>query len=345
MSAGYVEQAKPGIMNWLESVRWKEEGWGRWKYNAKMIRDYGLIPSANAILILDRLGELDNIDQALKNEAAAFLQSCQDQADGYFKDPLVTESDRYGKHSWEDIWNQMGTAAVALEKLGAEPKISLPMVSFSDLETVDIREWVLSLNWTNPWHVGERYLWSLRSYLRKKGGQIDLANDRVLQELFETYEQDIHDPVTGMPRKRGCDDPSVSVAGLFKVYLAYKDVGRPLPNATNAIDYTLAIQHPDGEFGMRRNMCINWDSLWVLRELDIQLKGSYRHDEIVAAGNRTAQLMLDTYRKPDGGFAFQGETCWPVHHSIRISDEYPIGDMTGTSMCLSCLEYADEWNS
>ncbi|MFW6286431.1 MAG: hypothetical protein ACOC29_00680 [Candidatus Sumerlaeota bacterium] len=136
------------------------------------------------------------------------------------------------------------------------------------------------------------------------------------------------------------------MAGFFKLMFAYLEVGRAVPNARAAVDSTLALQHENGEFGHRRNMCMNWDSLWVLYHLDRQLKAGYRHDDIVAAGNRTAECLMREYRKDDGGFAFHGDHCQTNHHSIRLNREpLAISDMLGTTMCLKCLGYVDEWNA
>lgn len=137
----------------------------------------------------------------------------------------------------------------------------------------------------------------------------------------------------------------MAMAGLFKVISGYLAAGRPVPHAEKAIDFTLALQHEDGEFGFRNNMCVNWDALWVLRELDLQVEGAYRHADIVDAGNRCAEMLLRKYRKPDGGFAFHGKHCTTNHHSIRLcSKPHSISDTMGTGMCLRCLSYADEWN-
>lgn len=339
----YVESTREGILIWLESVRCKDSPWGRWKYNAHMERPYALISSSWAIQLLDRLGELDQLPVESKQEAITYLQSEQDPSDGFFKDSLVTEADRVPDaiHSWEDIWGQMGAATTALKALGAAPLHPMPSAHFLDFEKADFEEEFLCWNWAHPWHVGERLYRAVAARFEKTGDPADPAIER----LFAIYESEIHDPHSGWPTKRGCQDESVAVAGLFKVMHAYQVVGREVPDAERGIDSTLALQHADGEFGMRRNMCINWDALWVLRELDLALGGGHRHAEIVEAGNTTASLLMDFYRKPDGGFAFLGDRCWAVHHSIRLCDrEYPESDIVGTVMCHSCLQYADEWN-
>ena len=84
MKSSYIDHIKPGVLKWLESVRFKDEGWGRWKYNAHMCRPYGLQCSGLAIRILDFAGELENISQEEKRQAVDFFLSCQDPNDGYF---------------------------------------------------------------------------------------------------------------------------------------------------------------------------------------------------------------------------------------------------------------------
>lgn len=345
-NSGYVEQVRPGVLGWLQSVRWPDEGWGRWKYNRHMARRYGLQSSAMAIQVLNQLGALASVSAEQKQEAVAFFRSTQDPKDGYFKDPLVTDADRVGKnpHSWEAIYGQWGSANNALKTLGGEPLYPLPEKSFADLRTINADTWTRSLDWTNPWRYGEDWSRAIEAFVRGLPANEPLAANPTLTATFEAFEQNILDPATGMPTEGGCADRSCAMAGLFKTMHAYLRVGRPVPHGSAAIDFTLGLQHDDGEFGYRRNMCINWDALWVLRELDKQLVGTHRHADIARAGNRLAACLLSEYRKNDNGFTFCGEHCWPVHHSIRISEPLPEGDIMGTFMSLNCLQYADEWN-
>ena len=345
---GYVEQVKPGVLSWLESVRYQDEGWGRWKYHAAMQRPYALQASGSAVGILQMLGELDRIGDKERQEAIAFFRSCQDPDDHLFKDPLETDDCYTGYHSWEQVWGQRnGSALSALERLGAEPLMPRVKSQFGDLSRVDGRRWTLEqIDWTNPWKNGESWSRAIKAYLATLPSERRNDKQPVLAAAFEAVEAEIFDPATGTPcRRMPKQNPSVAMAGLFKVISGYLAAGRAVPHAQAGIDSTLALQHEDGEFGYRNNMCINWDALWVLRELDRQLKGTHRHQDIVDAGNRCARMLLRKYRKPDGGFAFHGERCITVHHSIRLCDKpQPISDMLGTSMCLRCLSYADEWN-
>lgn len=345
---GYIEQVRDGVLGWLESVRHAEEGWGRWPYHAKMEAPWALQASGLAIKILDELGALTDVDATRKAEAVAFFSACQDPADGLFKDPLETEDRHTDTHSWEQVWGQRhGSALAALRLLGAEPLHPLPAAQFIDLRKGDAYDITLNrIDWRYPWHHGESWYRAIGAYMA--GLPESQRNDREprIARAFEAVEAEILDPATGTPSRRMPEpDASVAMAGLFKVMFAYEAVGRAVPHAQRAIDSTLALQHADGEFGFRDNMCMHWDALWVLRALDRQLAGGYRHEDIVEAGNRTARRLLDHYRKPDGGFAFHGAHCQTNHHSIRLCREaHPIGDMLGTTMSLNCLTYADAWN-
>ena len=345
---GYLQQVRPGVLSWLESVRHTDEGWGRWKYHAAMQRPYALQASGLAIGILDMLGELKHVSPTQREQAVGFFQSCQDANDHLLKDPLENEECYTGYHTWEQVWGQRnGSALAAMELLGAEPLLPRVKAQFGDLSVVDGRRWTLEqIDWSNPWKNGESWSRAIRAYLNTLPPQRQNDKEPVLAAAFDAMESEIFDPATGTPCRRMPEqNPSVAMAGLFKVISGYVAAGRPVPHARAGIDSTLALQHEDGDFGFRNNMCINWDALWVLRELDRQLEGAYRHQDIVQAGNRCARMLLKKYRKADGGFSFQGDHCITVHHSIRLCDRpQAISDMLGTSMCLRCLAYADQWN-
>ncbi len=340
----YHEQVRIGVLDWLESVRWQSWKWGRWKYNAHMLRDYGLIPSCGAISILDSFDTLDDVAPRRRRRAAKWLQSTQDSADGFFKDPLVAESDRVsdGPHGWMDIWGQMD-ARGTLDILDVEPKHSSPRSRFANLAAVNLHKWTLSLDWTDPWLAAERWASAVTAYC--KYGAAGLGSGRIVSQAFEIFETEIIAPDTGLPPLRGCRDLAVAMAGLFKTLGAYDIAARPVAHADKAIDATLSLQRDDGEFGSGGDMCINWDAIHVLSVLDRTLSRRYRHDDIVIAGNQLAERLLTAYRQQDGGFAFNREHCLAVHHSVRVSEPLPESDMLGTSMCLRCLKHIDEWNA
>ena len=329
----------------MESVRCAGEGWGRWKYSAHMVRPWGLQSSAIAIGLLAAMGRLADVPAERRAEAVAFFQGCQDAADGYFKDPLVSEADRAGDaHSWEHIWLQMSGAARALRLLGAEPLYGEPRCGFVDAPAAGPAEWVDAFDWSDPWMAAERWSAVVMAQWRLPAGE-RRADEPVTAAAFETLESSIINASTGMPTGGGCRQADTAMAGLFKLTGAYLTVGRPLPHPERAMDFVLALQRPSGEFGRGRDMCINWDAVHVLAVLARQLGGSHRGRAVAAAGNRLAEALLRDYRKSDGGFAFCGEHCLTVHNSIRVSGPLPESDVLGTSMSRRCLAQADEWNA
>lgn len=340
----YIERVKPGVLEWLESVRSKDEGWGRWKYTRHMERKYGLQSTAMAIGALHMLGELKKAPAKWKQEAVTFYQSCQDPKDGYFKDPLVTEKDRISnQHSWEHIWAQMSSISSALRLLGAEPLHKSPSNRFIATNSIPPEKWHLQFDWKNPWLVGEEWARAVKGFWSGLPASEKKPDHPALVRAFAAMERDVIDPATGFPTKGGCTNMSVAMAGLFKVASAYLDVRRPVPNPERSIDSVLKLQQPNGEFGDRSEMCYNWDSLWLLRVLDAQIKGKHRHEDIVSAADRNAEILIAKYRKPDGGFTRNGDKCMTEHNSIRVGPALVEGDMLGTKFCLECFDYLDEW--
>ena len=332
-------------MEWFELVRYTDEGWGKWKYNCHMERAYGAIASGYAIWILSLLNEIENICSEDRANAIAFFQSCQDPDSGFFMDPLITEADLKGNgHTWEAVKVQMTDIKYGLDYLGAKPKYELPAKNFADLWAVDVKKWVLSLDWKNPWLAGWQWDQCLQAFSNSEGVGLDVDKNKRVDVAFKIFEEYIMDPVTGLPLKQGCKDLSVGMAGLFKVLFAYKKFCRELPYPDKAIDSVLSLQDSSGEFGEGADMCINWDSVWVLRELDQKIEGSYKRRDISNAMEKLAECLLREYRKFDGGFAFHRDFCLQYHMSVHISNPLQEGDMLGTLQSLFCLQYADEYS-
>ncbi|NJK95432.1 MAG: hypothetical protein HC905_11430 [Bacteroidales bacterium] len=194
---------------------------------------------------------------------------------------------------------------------------------------------------------GEHFSSALKWYWNQLTDKDKSLDDPFIKDYFRAYEENILDVETGLPLNGGCKSRAIAMAGLFKVYTGYLTVGKVYPYADKAIDSVLKLQFNDGSFGdnlVKGAMTINWDAIWVLRELDIMLKGSYRHSDIVQAGNRLADFLMNVHRKPDGGFSFHPTHCMMEHNSIKTSEKYVESDTQGTSMSLRCLSYADEWN-
>ncbi len=202
----------------------------------------------------------------------------------------------------------------------------------------------MSLDWTNPWLEAEHVTRAVKWYWNSL--ESPQPDDPIIEQVMKVFKQDILDPDTGLPTKRGCQSAAVAMAGLFKAARAYLAVGREIPFAERALDSTLALQLENGSFGdaySRDQMTLNWDALWVIKVLNEQLQHGYRFSDILTSGERAAELLLSDYRKPDGGFSFHPNRCQSEHNSVYISEVKPISDMQGTVMSLRCLGYVDAW--
>ena len=332
----------------MTTTQFNNEGWGRWKYNILMERNYGLESSAMGIQILDMLGALETVPKAKKKQAIRFFQSTWNPEELYYIDPLVGEQDRAGDHhSWEHIWAHMsGAADSALKILGDQPKSRGSKAPFVNLNEVDIGDWILSLGWENPWLYGEHFSKVVKHYWHNLPASEKSPEEPVIKKAFATLEEHVMDAKTGLPIKQGCERMEVGMAGLFKVISAYQTVGKAVPYAENGLDSVLKLQKPNGQFGGENSpMTINWDSMKVLKDLNAQLSGSYRFAGIREAGNKMSDFLIKVHKKEDGGFSFYPHECQSVHNSVQVSGKGAVGDMQGTKMCLYCFSYTDAWNA
>lgn len=334
------------VLAWLDSVAEKPGTLtGRWKYNLRMCRAWAVESSATAVMTLHALGALSGTAGRDRQRLCAVLQSFQRPDSGLFMDPLIRPEDRVGaQHSWEHIWlHHSGVCKEALECLGAEPLYPLPRQAFAELQAGRVAETVRGLDWSNPWLVGEHFCRMVSAHRLSRGLTGPGQTDEAVEQAFALVENEIIGPHTGLPDLRGCADPRVSAAGLFKLLFAYREVARPFPRAERAVDSILALQDRQGGFGMD-NMCVHWDCAWVLWTLNRQLAGAQRLAGIRSAGLRLAEFLLREHRKTDGGFSFYRAHCLPIHNSVRVSDAVPESDALGTYMSCECLRYAREWS-
>lgn len=346
---GYLLAQKEDVMHFMETTRYTPEGWGRWKYNILMDRKYGLESSAMGISILEIVGELNAVPKSQKEQAISFFQSTWNPDERYYIDSLVSEQDKTSDHhSWEHIWAHMsGAAQGALRRLGATPKSRGEKAPFVDLTEVDVRDWILSLDWSNPWLYGERFTKVLAYYWQNLPDDEKSLEEPTIQKAFATIEEHVLDPKSGLPIKQGCESREQGMAGLFKLISAYLTVGKEIPHAKNALNSVLALQAPSGQFGESGNspMTINWDAMKVIKDLNHQLDYGYRFEDVRQAGNRMADFLLKVHKKEDGGFSFHPHVCQSIHNSVQVSRKGAAGDMQGTIFALYCFSYADEWNT
>ncbi|MFW6286432.1 MAG: hypothetical protein ACOC29_00685 [Candidatus Sumerlaeota bacterium] len=196
-----IEKVKPDVLAWMETVRYGDEGWGRWKYHAAMERPWALQASGIAISILESFGELERVPVRLREEAIAFFRSCQDPEDLLFKDLLETEDCHEGPHSWENIWGQRnGSAMQALALLGGEPTYGWPEKQFTDLRNTDGVAWMRSLDWENPWRHGETWWRAMHAFLQNLPRRSETTNTRSWRRCSKPWSRRYSTRKQAIPR-------------------------------------------------------------------------------------------------------------------------------------------------
>ena len=82
---GYFNGLENEVLAFLETLRYKQEGWGWFKYSTLMPRNYSLESSSMAIGVMSRLGYLEKVSFDQKKEAIDFFLSSRDETDGFLK--------------------------------------------------------------------------------------------------------------------------------------------------------------------------------------------------------------------------------------------------------------------
>jgi len=345
-----IKDLKDDILRWIESVRdTSETDSGRFKYNRHMVRPYATEATAHIVFILQQINELHKYPY--REGIIKFLLSCQEPSTGLFKDPLITEEDRWQSpeaHSWEHIWaHHTSVCKTALDFCGVSPLYPLPESIHMDFDATDPVEWTRSLDWTRPYYVAEHWYMTVKAYIRKYRRKGDEKKAYpVIEKAFETLEKEIISPETGFPDKYlKSEEEGGRIGGIFKLIITYAETGRPFPYADKLIPSVLALQRPNGDFTGTSNMCMNWDALYIIYYAagEKPLATKWR-SEIVNASRKLAIRLINDYKKEDGGFSFQDKLTLERHNSIYVTPQLPESDALGTALGLECILLNECWH-
>ncbi|MCU0918036.1 MAG: glycosyltransferase, partial [Planctomycetes bacterium] len=224
------------VLRWLRTMQVSAT-----QYKMNETADATIFTSCFALFILHLFRETDKFTAAEKAQWVAHLQSCQDEADGYFKPPMDLHADR------ERSWHQLTCFCLsALALLDAEPHFPLGFLR----------------RWPTPE--------SIRGYLEECGchaGVGGSGNKAMFLAIFLTWEygrthderyrscleewfawHDAHQNAQGF---WGNDRKSRSLHGLqngFHQFLIYFYWRRRLPRLERIVDVALSTQDRDGFF-------------------------------------------------------------------------------------------------
>jgi glycosyltransferase involved in cell wall biosynthesis/SAM-dependent methyltransferase len=286
------------VAAWLTTIKTKD-GFG---YTAGA--PTSLIATACAILTLQGLGRLSEVNAAERQQWIDYLRGCQDTSTGLFLDPLLQEYPVSSiKHDEEYLQLQMSYfALIALEALGTNPQHSLLYLQhFNDRET--LLGWLDKLDWANPWLESNRVMFVLASFIF----QAEHNNDRHMVRLFHDVLDwlDTHqDPATGLWGTDHGASALNAMAGAFHFFPFYEYVRRPITGLNQVIDITLGLQQADGMFGagLGGGACEDLDAVDVLAVA--LLHTSHRSEEVKHALVR-AYWAIQNSQNRDGGYSYQ----------------------------------------
>lgn len=204
--------------------------------------------TAIGVLLGEGLGALDRQPVA-RQALAETIQSAQDPDSGLFVEPLSPGVRLEGELHSEEYFHWMTTyfALQALDALGEKPRYALHFLdSFPDRESV--RNWLESLDWSNPWRESNRVMQFLAGLLfRLQWGNDPAAAERYHDVLDWLDEQ--QDPRTGLWGVKQGASLLNAVAGAYHFVPFYRYARRPVRGWSKIVDACLELQQEDGLFG------------------------------------------------------------------------------------------------
>ncbi len=324
------------VLAWLETVRCKDEPWGRYKYCRGMKRAWGLESSLQAIKILRVLDALNEVPAEARLEMGRFVCSLQDPETGLVADPLAGESDRVSDHfPWEHIrGHATGVAIQALPLLGVS-LTRVPRAPDDPVAPGEVAPWMAALPWdSNPWRCGTLIGQFLARH-RTRTGLYDSDREDDIQSAAMDWLEARQDPRTGLWGTDRCPETAKAMAGLHCMSTGtYYLPGRPLPRPERVTESILALQQPNGDFATGGG-CLNYDAIQGLTSAARYT--THRRREAVEAARRMVERIFGAYARSDGAFSFHAGRCMTTHNSLFVAEAAEESDVIGTHMYLIVL--------
>ena len=282
------------VINWLGTMKVSPT-----EYKMNETADATIFTTCFALFILDLFREVDKFTDEQKRQWISYIQSYQDEKDGYFK---LQESFHVDQ---ERSWHQLTCFCLSsLGILGSEPCFPLRFIE----------------RWQTPDDV--------RDYLFQQGcheGRHTSGNKAMFLGIFLTYEYertgqenyhsnidawfDFHDKHQNSFGFWGNDRQSRYIHGLqnglhqFVVYFYWK---RPLQRLERIVDVAILTQDRDGFFAPTPGGegCHDYDAIHTL--VMAHRISEYRRQDIEVSLKRAAKALRKNQNR-DGGFFQSGK--------------------------------------
>ncbi|MDQ6418738.1 hypothetical protein RB620_04725 [Paenibacillus sp. LHD-117] len=285
--------------------------------------------TAQALNMLERLGLIETMPDAMRRRMIAFFQAKQDSSTGYFydEDPAMREDEVM-------VSRAIGYSANALRKLGGTPLYGLPRESapayMASVESY--RQWLASVELSNSWRGCDRLSCS-HVYV---GELAEPDRSRYAAAAFDFFEE-AQDRVTGL---WGEGSLYVRISGTFKLHLFYGGFGRPMPREKEMYGSILKALADE----VAGDMCYIRNPVHLLS----YVRPAMTNEELAFVLRRTLHNMGKLLRA-DGGFSRElshspsapnvaqvkdGETYPGMPYPVHLSEGRVEGDMNAATQAL-----------
>jgi hypothetical protein len=298
------------MLHWLESLRIKDKPYGT--YLMSKSSDATIFSSCFAVFLRDLFGDLNELTDGERQAWVQLLQGCQQVETGLFIDPGFSERPLTAGHDWNYVTWQLTTFCLsALEALGAAPLYPFSFLEEWKKEGV-ISHWLESLNWKDPWQIGNRVMFLGIMLIADSQMNGDVNSRRTVKEFLAWHDHS-QNPKTGFWGEGNASDYFEGLFGAFHQYLLYFYLDYPLQYMERIVDRTLFLQQHDGLWSPLSGGggCEDMDAVHTL--VALYKRKDYRRVDSEKALTKAYNAILLLQAK-DGGF------LWGIRRSFGLKD-------------------------
>lgn len=214
--------------------------------------------SSYPALLMSLTGMLDSLDLDIKEKWLEYLLEGQDEASGFFNEPIRKDNQPSGPtHRAEDLlWHGSTFIAGAIHVLGGKPRYPFKVINEYKLPG-NMEKWIEELDWENPWKAGN-WTYDMGCIM---GTDYEITGDEnnimAMNEFFDWHDANIDDN-TGWWDPKGNSPLYMQQFGGYHSLMVYWMFGREVPDAEKMIESSLLLQSENGSY-MEHGCCGDMD--------------------------------------------------------------------------------------
>lgn len=255
-----------------------------------------------------QLIQLADLSDAFETDSICSRICGYQEENGVFRDPIFRASDLHGSHSSEYLeWQFSFFALVSLDWIGIRPTHPVSFVDEYVQSWARLENWLVSRKWDNFWYCSNEIMFLLYflTYRSERCGDQDAAQR--IQDTLDWLDQH-QSSVTGFWGEGVEKTPETGMYGAAHIFLFYDYFQRKIHHARQAVQHTLALQHPFGLFGnIHGGACEDYDGVDVL----VRLRPFVENQAAVD------QALQNVYHRLQCGKGLHALSYSLSHHSLR----------------------------